>query len=501
MQDVPNIVRERLRAATPAANHPDADVLTAFAERSLSEGERGIVLEHLARCGDCREILALALPEMEAAATAIKPHAQAWLAWPTLRWAFAAAGIVAIASLGIVEYQRRQENIASKSAQRYEVAAKEARNQPMAPPVSTGALKNGDNIQAPPPSAIAKPVGGANAIVKENAIIKEKKSAVGSEPARTPAAQPHGGVGYGMAPAVGGRFPHGSKFANQWQQQSLTPNQPSAAPPSPFTRQQAVGDSSANNRSANDRSANTRAPDVSGTSVSAEGQPARLDTQAQNSQAAQMQAVQVQAVQIHDQVQPTSAQPSNQDLSNHDYSSARVGKAKPAETIQASQGVAPVSMAAAPAAPHAIGGPVSVSSAAVPRWSINSTGGLQRSFDQGATWQAINVEANPAYFNSATSLQVSAAKVRAKARKEIAPVFRAVAATGADVWAGGSAGVLYHSLDAGDHWTRVVPASAGTTLTDDIIRVEFSDARHGKVSTSTAEMWTTSDDGQTWLKQ
>ncbi len=64
MQNVPKIVRERLRAVTPAVNHPDADALTAFAEHSLPELERDVVLEHLARCGDCRDIVALALPAM-----------------------------------------------------------------------------------------------------------------------------------------------------------------------------------------------------------------------------------------------------------------------------------------------------------------------------------------------------------------------------------------------------------------------------------------------------
>ena len=60
MQNVPKIVRERLKAAATIVNHldshPDANVLTAFAERSLGENERGVVLDHLARCGDCRDI-------------------------------------------------------------------------------------------------------------------------------------------------------------------------------------------------------------------------------------------------------------------------------------------------------------------------------------------------------------------------------------------------------------------------------------------------------------
>jgi photosystem II stability/assembly factor-like uncharacterized protein len=80
-------------------------------------------------------------------------------------------------------------------------------------------------------------------------------------------------------------------------------------------------------------------------------------------------------------------------------------------------------------------------------------------------------------------------------------VFRAVVATGADVWAGGSGGALYHSLDAGDHWAQVSPAVAGANLTGDIVALEFSDSLHGKVTTSTSETWVTTDGGQTWQRQ
>jgi photosystem II stability/assembly factor-like uncharacterized protein len=81
------------------------------------------------------------------------------------------------------------------------------------------------------------------------------------------------------------------------------------------------------------------------------------------------------------------------------------------------------------------------------------------------------------------------------------PVFRALAATGSEVWAGGSNSVLYHSRDAGAHWTRVLPSSAGTPLTGDITAVDFSDLQHGRITTSIPEVWTTADDGQTWQKQ
>jgi hypothetical protein len=74
MAEVPKIVYDRLRAARPVPDrplaepgapeqsHPDADLLTAFAEQALSATERDGVLDHLALCGDCREVIALALP-------------------------------------------------------------------------------------------------------------------------------------------------------------------------------------------------------------------------------------------------------------------------------------------------------------------------------------------------------------------------------------------------------------------------------------------------------
>lgn len=177
---------------------------------------------------------------------------------------------------------------------------------------------------------------------------------------------------------------------------------------------------------------------------------------------------------------------------------------------------------------------------------VTAVGGLQRSFDQGSSWQDVNVMANlistangrnvaalsavapagakqnaagansaqpdstkldSAKSNSANSnsanqnLYKKAASPR-NAAPALTPVFRTVTANGGDVWAGGTIGSLYHSVDAGNHWTQVVPTTAaGAALTGDVIRVEFADAQHGTVATSTSETWTTGDGGQTWQKQ
>jgi hypothetical protein len=110
MTEVPKIVHDRLQAASPkqAASgpaHPDADLLTAFAEQALSAAERDDVLEHLALCGDCREVIALALPDEVPAvpatvsrAGAPAPHRPSF-AWPSLRWAALVAGVAVAASV------------------------------------------------------------------------------------------------------------------------------------------------------------------------------------------------------------------------------------------------------------------------------------------------------------------------------------------------------------------------------------------------------------------
>ena len=76
------------------------------------------MLEHLARCPDCREVLALSLPELVARPAFFpKPSTAQWLSWPTLRWAAAAACVVV---LGAVFTQRieRHEKVASLSVTR-----------------------------------------------------------------------------------------------------------------------------------------------------------------------------------------------------------------------------------------------------------------------------------------------------------------------------------------------------------------------------------------------
>jgi Photosynthesis system II assembly factor YCF48 len=99
-------------------------------------------------------------------------------------------------------------------------------------------------------------------------------------------------------------------------------------------------------------------------------------------------------------------------------------------------------------------------------WSLSSNGEVQRSLDSGRTWQSLPVAGSP---------------------------FRAISSIGNDIWVGGSAGTLYHSADSGQSWTRVDPVSS-----DDITRIEFSDAQNGLLNTANGQVWSTSDGGRSW---
>jgi len=66
MAKMPDIVRSRLQQKMAADSaHPDANLLAAFAERTLLERESAAVVAHLIECADCRECLALVLATAE----------------------------------------------------------------------------------------------------------------------------------------------------------------------------------------------------------------------------------------------------------------------------------------------------------------------------------------------------------------------------------------------------------------------------------------------------
>jgi len=434
MEPVPQIVRERLKAGATIGSHPDANVLTAFAEHSLADRERSSVLTHLSSCAECRNVVALALPGTDAVQN-VKVPAPGWLTWPAFRWGAVAAG-VAIIAVGALQYQRHsQRAIVAREVSHLQATASD--------------LPRSAEPQAAPAAPAGKQAGGTRDLsaglnAEPHLSYAPTPSPTASIPAIANRVRASGHTS-GAPPVSGG----GPKMPMQWQQQQQTP-----------ARTQILSAEAAGKQQA-DQAANLATSQVTHREASA---PAAA---------------------------PAAPGPSEQFFDS--ASSPRVDKAKAAVALQAQASSLAVSSS--------------------PQWSISSTGELQRSFDQGSTWEAVRVNANPAvggYLakSSQTAGAVSMVEAQEKAvmKKDgpgalSAPVFRAVFANGPDVWAAGAKGALYHSVDFGNSWTRVAPSANGVVLTADIVALQFPDQQHGALTTSSSEVWSTSDGGQTWQKQ
>ncbi len=442
MTELSKIVQQRLKAKTaPTATHPDADLLTAFAERSLMQREHAGVMEHLARCGECREVVALALPEVEELVPVKGGVRGSWFRLPAFRWAAIAVAMAVAVSVGTVEYRNQSMRSAKlealqKADEKVEMAA---------------------SLKQPSAFANVQAESGLSSAAKEKVLAKDLPAAALAPSAKSrPAAPNHplpsgafagsfsGVVGFGGGAGGGRKFAGANtSVASQAVAPAFSAQGATPSPARPAT------------------------PPVSESVEVASNSPT------------------VEADQV-------------------DTGFDKVGKAKPSANLPA----AGVSTQDRKIADQQI---LSLSKVA-PRWTIAANGALQRSFDGGANWQNVDVTGDGAmqmqmnYLAKAETAEAVGSPENQRAekkglKKQIAgPVFRAIAATGSEVWAGGTGGVLYHTIDAGNSWARVVPSYQGVVLGGDIVRIEFPDVQHGQVATSNGEIWTTSDSGQHWLK-
>lgn len=314
MAEIPKIVSQRLQAMAELRDHPDANLLTAFVERSLKSAERVRVLGHLAACSSCREVVSFSAMPETSTVVSLAPSASSWLFWPALRWGAAVACVVVVGAAVTLHQKREPEQMA--------------------------------------------------------AAVTEGRSAA----ARIPEAN------------TADQFARTHKAAASNPEDANHP----VAPASPVEMADA-------------RPGSPLAAVVPGRAKDALAEP-------QNDQS---------------------------------------------DKFGTTNYAAMTSLA--------------------PRWTLSADGTLQRSLDTGATWQTIVVSSKT--------------------------VFRALAANDLDIWVGGSAGALFHSSDAGEHWTQVRPIANGEALEDDIVGVEFTDTLHGKLTSSAEETWITADAGQTWQKQ
>lgn len=112
---------------------------------------------------------------------------------------------------------------------------------------------------------------------------------------------------------------------------------------------------------------------------------------------------------------------------------------------------------------------------ASPDASLHSYGEIQKSLDGGQTWQTVRL-----------SNDVS---------------FRAIAAVGPHVWAGGSNGALFQSSDGGSHWNRITVAEQDTKLTGAIVSIDAQSEDQLKITSSSGEKWISANGGRDWKRE
>jgi hypothetical protein len=195
MTQVPKIVHDRLRSASfkqtdSPAEHLDANLLTAFAEQALSAAERDGVIEHLAICGVCREVVSLALPAVEIGAVPIMTKADAIRAdvsrasapvsrsvsfgWPSLRLAALAAGVAVAGSVLLLHPWKQNVTTLPASISKIAVTAPPPANLPATSARSEAAgLRLKSQLQLSNDSHDRKTLSPPDVIVR-GALVAEK---------------------------------------------------------------------------------------------------------------------------------------------------------------------------------------------------------------------------------------------------------------------------------------------------------------------------------------
>lgn len=446
MQELPKIAQARLKAkpeapkpagspelnaSFPGGEHPDANLLVAFAEKSLTEKEHAQVLNHLNHCADCRGVAAFVLPERPAEPVPARVAApRSWYSWPVLRWG-ALAAVVGTLTLVVVVHPgiwNRPAEVSERTAP---------------PPVPTRGLPS------PPPQAPApQPSAAANSVVPkaktkspapESAEVMEavkktagadKDLALNESLARKEAARQVSVLASSQPPArlrtgnvTGGHAaPEESKAAD-----TLSAEVAPTPPPPPSSVQNAMEPP---------KGAPTESPQAH------LGMPSVSQT-TQN-------VVVTAAAQTATPTAGAAPSPAPVILAR-DQSSSAAGSMK-AFRAAAALGAGPLGTI----------------------WTVSADGKLQRSNDGGKSVESVHV----------------ADGVK----------FKAVAALGNVVWAGGAGGNLFHSTDGGATWVQVGIPFEGSTVTETIVRIQLLTPRRLTVTTGSGSQWLTDDGGQHWQK-
>ena len=473
MPEVPKIVHQRLRATTPAQDtllqtHPEADVLTAFAEQALPASEREGVLQHLALCTDCREVVRFALPaagatthpveeESEVAVSAAGHRSSerkrrfAWssLGWAQLRWATLAAGI----AVAVLVMRPALERIGKPHA-----PANSAANQTAPAPASqiaSGAIP-ADSLAAKSAveSKAKSPAESAAKTVESETGAAGGKSGFLSHPARaTPVPEPQ------SAMQLASNMPAGNSMKQRGGAMSKDSVSPGRAGAETY-------DSRAQDtlsKSESDKPALGKSNETVEVTASAPVETASSDSSA---------TVQTESAELQPAPAIEKAKPALDDKAVKESSSRPSQEMSAAPMMARPQAEVMVKRRDEMPAMKPAASPAMLKKQAA-NWTIKD-GVLQHSLDGGQSWQTA-------------------------ARADHALL--CYANRGQEIWAGGQAGTLLHSIDNGATWSAIAVSFKGQRLSSAVSHIDVSGPSEIVLSTVNRETWSSVDGGKTWEKK
>jgi hypothetical protein len=452
MPGIPKIVLERLRAKSAAssgappglpsfqgAEHPDANLLAAFAEKTLSARERGEVLAHLAQCAACREVVTLTVPEeVEEAEPARVAARRGWNVWPALRWGalVAALGVVAIVVV-VHEYPSRRQAAVSTGIRPAAVPAEgkavpqtSAKLPPVEPSAEVAAAKS-QAEERESRDEMAKLEMGATRSRGRNVASQPASAETKQHVTLMAAARPPAAAEAENAPPVPA------------DRETSTSGGTVAAGALPVARPPAEPAFRVSAAHKGEPLAETRGAAPAGGAVAAvktESATAASDLNTDQALGVSRKAITAKTAQAN----------------------ARLKGGPPAGEF------APMAMATRGESMSKLGPPAAL-------WTISASGKVERSEDGAKTWQEVPIDD--------------------------AVTFRVVTASGTEVWAGGSGGALFHSSDGGANWQRVKLESGGTAVVQAVVGIRVRDPQHLTVTTASGEQWVSEDGGRHWQRE
>jgi hypothetical protein len=353
MKDVPKFVRQRM-AQPVGVDHPEANLLAAFAEGGLTRREREQVLSHLGRCATCRETLAVAMPAITAehSHAAAAPSGTRWLRWPMLRWAGVGAAVVVVAAAVVIQSSRRQAETPKIS-------------------VAAPAEKSVQAKQAAKPAVVneAAPVLADRAPRKEAATDRDIRAKAELRADKKKDAAAGQLANAAPVPAPANKL---AEFNGPVQSQAQTESYAKAQSAKVQQQGSAVDAAKVAGGVAMEQKQQQAAPPAS------QAQEADESVEV----AGQSGSVQMQKAKSQDRVQ-----------SDLDGMSRAHGTPAGNARAATAAGSAAVS-----------GGPLMKTVSASPHWRLSSEGALERSTDSGRTWQLVRLAAPPPTLRSFSAL-------------------------------------------------------------------------------------------------